>query len=55
MAVWENIPQYKRESIIKSLNRLDRVQNRKKKIINLLCHLHEVGAKKVGNTEKKTI
>jgi len=35
MAVWENIPECKRDSIIKSLYRFDRVQKRKKTIKRL--------------------
>jgi hypothetical protein len=54
MAVWENIPECKRESINKSLYRFDRIQKRKSKIKNL-CLLQEGGVKMVGNTDKKTI
>jgi len=53
MAIWENIPLIKRESIKKSLYRFDRIQSRKKKIINFLCHLQEVGVETAGNTDKK--
>jgi len=35
MSVWENIPECKKESIIKSLHRFDRVQSRKRKIKKL--------------------
>jgi hypothetical protein len=35
MAVWENIPECKRDSIIKSLYRFDRIQSRKRKIKKL--------------------
>lgn len=35
MAIWENIPLDKRESIINTLYRFERIQNRKSKINNL--------------------
>jgi len=35
MAIWENIPECKRESIKKSLYRFDRIQKRKKTIKRL--------------------
>ncbi len=52
MAIWENIPLDKRESIINTLYRFERIQNRKIKI-HRLCQLQEVGVKTDGNTEKK--
>jgi hypothetical protein len=54
MAVWENIPDCKRESIKNALYRFDRIQKRKTKIKNL-CLLQEVGVKMAGNTDKKTM
>ena len=35
MSVWENIPECKRDSIIKSLYRFDKIQKRKKTIKRL--------------------
>ena len=54
MAVWESLPNNKKESIVKSLYRFDRIQKRKRKIKNL-CLLQEVGVKMVGGTNKKTM
>ena len=54
MSSWESIPNNKKESIVKSLYRFDRIQKRKSKI-KKLCLLQEGGVKMVGNTDKKTI
>lgn len=35
MAIWENIPLDKRESIVKSFHRFEKIQKRKSKINNL--------------------